>query len=1307
MYAGNVITYTNIVSNCSTVSNCITPPSNATSSTTLTVPIPSTTTYVSSAAPAGWTCTPVPLISPTSVQCTDIAGLAPGASVTILVTVSTSPTAAQGTITDPTSVTATTGGTANSSGTTTVTQAVNLVVTDTAVQTAATTIAYTQTLTNLGPSTAAAGAISFTEYVQANTTLTWTPTPSGWNCTAPVSGTATCGSTPTLGATGAVTCTNTAPLAANASMTFSMTLSGTGVTGAAFCEWAGANTSNETFPPDNLAEANIAVVAMGDVDPAISAAVGTPAAGASDPTTGGTLVENFTVINNGPATITSNGGTQSLTFTFAPTNASLPENWSTYATYSSVGTPFLTATPGTAAPWTCAYASGTNTVTCTLNNGSSLAVGAANSVTIPITLKVNSNTAVGTVIEATGSVALGTGVGSYTDSTPSNNYLQAQNTVIAGVADLAWTTATAPASVVPGAASTITYTQTLTNNGPSDSLGATGNLVTVTDTFPTGTTLNAVMTVPTGWTCTGNTVNSVGPIVCTNTAMDFAAGTANAVSFSPKLNVPAGTNTPLVNTITAQAGKTTDPNLSNNNASETTVLSLPNNVDLAVVYSPVPTNQSAGNNITYNQTVTNYGGQTAAAGTVTLTETIPPNTTFVSMTTPTNWTCTPTPSATTSTFACTNTTPTILNQGTAAFTFVVQVNPGTPDGTVISDTTSVANSSATYPDPNLTNNTATAAVTVIDANTASVGIGIAGSTAVLAGNNAAYTITVTNNSTTVTATNVTVTDVIPELATDGASATQLTYFSATPSQGTCSQASGTVTCELGSMAPGAANAATINLVVVTAVPTTYIEPASVVADQQTTPQTASVETIVSAPTDVRMKSFVAGFSDGNVVLEWKTGGELHNLGFNVYREVNDTRTRLNSSLLAGSALRMKGALPQHAASSYSWIDRAPESGAVYWIEDVDVHGARTLHGPVVPQMNAVLTGLPQTRTLSQVRDPAVTASGVTASVDALSVRQLQSLAQPSSTATQQAVQNQLASGPATKIAVDSEGWYSVNLSSTMPAATSGHSYHLYAEGVEQPIRLTGQTASNEGALEFYGTGIDTPYTGTRVYWLVENSTPSLEVSQTAAPANSGVLPQSFPYTVELKQRTTYFATLMTSGNHYFGDAVASDPATTETLTVTNLAKGAPAPVITVVLQGAIDQTEHNVYVAVNNVGVGVVNFYGLEQGTFQVELPANVLVEGANTILLNALNGENDVSLLDHIDLQYGHTYTAESDALKFTAASGEHVTVSGFTQKPSRLIDITNPSAPVELTANALPREQGSPSTLRFRTLYLVREPF
>ena len=62
-----------------------------------------------------------------------------------------------------------------------------------------------------------------------------------------------------------------------------------------------------------------------------------------------------------------------------------------------------------------------------------------------------------------------------------------------------------------------------------------------------------------------------------------------------------------------------------------------------------------------------------------------------------------------------------------------------------------------------------------------------------------------------------------------------------------------------------------------------------------------------------------------VTLFWKTGGEAHNLGFNIYGEQSVGRVRLNPSLIAGSALLMSGALPKHSARTYAWIDSS--SGA--------------------------------------------------------------------------------------------------------------------------------------------------------------------------------------------------------------------------------------------------------------------------------------------------------------------------------------------------------------------------------------------
>ncbi len=92
-----------------------------------------------------------------------------------------------------------------------------------------------------------------------------------------------------------------------------------------------------------------------------------------------------------------------------------------------------------------------------------------------------------------------------------------------------------------------------------------------------------------------------------------------------------------------------------------------------------------------------------------------------------------------------------------------------------------------------------------------------------------------------------------------------------------------------------------------------------------------------------------------MLLEWRTHEESRNLGFHLYREQGSARQRITPSLVAGSALLLRGSQPQHAAKLYHWLDAQPAPGSVYWVEDVDINGTRTMHGP------AYLEGAPVER----------------------------------------------------------------------------------------------------------------------------------------------------------------------------------------------------------------------------------------------------------------------------------------------------------------------------------------------------------
>jgi uncharacterized repeat protein (TIGR01451 family) len=550
-----------------------------------------------------------------------------------------------------------------------------------------------------------------------------------------------------------------------------------------------------------------------------------------------------------------------------------------------------------------------------------------------------------------------------------------------------------------------------------------------------------------------------------------------------------------------------------------------------------------------------------------------------------------------------------------------------------------------------------------------------------------YTLTVTNNGT-VTATNVTVVDPLPT--------SDVTYLSSSISpsaSGSCSQAGGTVTCNIPSLASLASVIVTIQVTAVN--PSQAVNTASVSEDQAdyvAANNLASQNEIIEYSTQVSLETFTATSLAEGTLLRWKTAGELRNLGFNVYREVNGERVRLNPSLIAGSALMMRHGLEQHGAKRYAWVDySAAAASGLYWLEDLDLNGARTFHGPVAvsAQEGAGPTGSANASMVSELNHSAAEShAGDAVQQDTSSSHRVETVANPSSTPQQQQVQFQLAAHPAVKMVIRHEGWHRVTQPELVAAGLSPSAdpnfLRLFAEGIEQPIRVDGARPGYGGfgpqaAIEFYGTGIDTPYSDRRVYWLVADDQAGKRIAQQGF-QEGGPQPQSFTETVQLKQRTTYFAALLReNSDNFFGALVSSTPVE-QVLQTPGVAPSVQNATLRVVLQGAIDDQPHDVTVSFNGAILGDLNFTGENEGTANFEVPVGSLSQSANIVTLTAQNGDSDISVVDYITLSYPRTYHAENDTLEFTAQAGDHVVVSGFHQVPQRLIDVTNPAQPVEL---------------------------
>src|ERR1044071_3800396 len=121
--------------------------------------------------------------------------------------------------------------------------------------------------------------------------------------------------------------------------------------------------------------------------------------------------------------------------------------------------------------------------------------------------------------------------------------------------------------------------------------------------------------------------------------------------------------------------------------------------------------------------------------------------------------------------------------------------------------------------------------------------------------------------------------------------------------------------------------------------------------------------LIFVPSAARVDSFAAsGYEDGKVLLEWRTGLEVNNLGFNVYRDVKGNRTRINSQMLAGSALMVGAGTHLRSGRSYVWADDLPKGrGAQYLLEEVDLNGQSTWHGPISIDRSRSRDRLPPSR----------------------------------------------------------------------------------------------------------------------------------------------------------------------------------------------------------------------------------------------------------------------------------------------------------------------------------------------------------
>lgn len=402
-------------------------------------------------------------------------------------------------------------------------------------------------------------------------------------------------------------------------------------------------------------------------------------------------------------------------------------------------------TPGTL-PAGCTFSA--PTVTCTR---ASLAPGGG-----PVTFTIPTTVAAGAPAGST--LSLATAVTSATPDPAAANNTAATSVTVRSDNDLSVTLADSPDPVVAG--TLLTYTATATNTGPSTATG-----VEVTLTIPPGVTL-APSSVPAACTYAG------GPRLLTCTLGTLATGSA------PPLTVVVSVDPATTSVLSAAATvMSTSPDSVPGNNTDTATTTVTTSADLSLAKVATPSPAVPGTDLTYDLVVTNNGPSTATG--VTVTDVLPVSLSAPRTPLPTGCSYDPT----TSTLSCV--VATLAPGTTATRTFVVTVDPATT--TSVLNTATVASA---VTDPTAGDNVARATTPVAPSADLAASVSATPDPAT-AGQSLSVVAGVTNTGPS-TANAVVVATTLPAALTPGTLPAGCTF------------AAPTLTCVVGTLAPGGA-----------------------------------------------------------------------------------------------------------------------------------------------------------------------------------------------------------------------------------------------------------------------------------------------------------------------------------------------------------------------------------------------------------------------------------------------------------------------------------------------------------------------
>ncbi len=467
-------------------------------------------------------------------------------------------------------------------------------------------------------------------------------------------------------------------------------------------------------------------------------------------------------------------------------------------------------------------------------------------------------------------------------------------------------------------------------------------------------------------------------------------------------------------------------------------------------------------------------------------------------------------------------------------------------------------------------------------------------------------------------------------------------------------------------------------------------------------------------TDAKVEEFSASASEKGVIVEWQSSYEIDNLGYRVWREQGGERTAVNKELIAGSVLQVGSGIALPAGKGYRITDQQASKESLttvsYWLEDVDVNGISSWHGPVaVSESKETAENERQSPTFEQLQpiqsnqaEKTVAPTEKTSSSQEIKVSKSQS-----SVPALNAVTNALPQdNKAVKIEIANDGWAQVSRTELEQAGFNVNSssvlWQLFVGGQEIPIRINA-----DSSIEFYAQASRNHQTAGQIYWLTIGTTSGKRLSETRSALDNSAQVGIFNQKSEYTNPTMRVSSILNGADENFYSAVIGNFATTINLDLQQIATESTSTAqVMVKLQGLTLNGLHQVEVKLNNVSLGTLDYYYQDRQTFTANVPLGSLREGTNTVTVMDLMTRS-YSLVETVCITYPRRTVAPQNRLTFPINVRQKFRVNGLTSNAVRVVDVTNPVNPAILKTDIVRQSNGSyslsiPAALKTRTIRL-----